>query len=92
MVKAERQKNDSLVYLVHDLKTPLTSVLGYLRLIEDEEKLTPEMVKKYSGVARKRILKMLAEADLEYADWSGVSDVIRGILMGDGNLYQNNNL
>ena len=38
---AERQKNDLLVYLAHDLKTPLTSVLGYLRLIEDEENLPP---------------------------------------------------
>ena len=51
---AERQKNDLLVYLAHDLKTPLTSVLGYLRLIEDEENLTPEMIAKYSGVARRK--------------------------------------
>ena len=51
---AERQKNDLLVYLAHDLKTPLTSVLGYLRLIEDEENLPPELIAKYSGVARRK--------------------------------------
>ena len=27
---AEQRKNDLIVYLAHDLKTPLTSVIGYL--------------------------------------------------------------
>lgn len=34
--EAEQRKDDLLVYLAHDLKTPLTSVLGYLKLLEDE--------------------------------------------------------
>ena len=33
---AEKQKDDLLVYLAHDLRTPLTSIIGYLKLIEDE--------------------------------------------------------
>lgn len=28
--EAEQRKNDLIVYLAHDLKTPLTSVIGYL--------------------------------------------------------------
>ena len=28
--EAEQRKNDLVVYLAHDLKTPLTSVIGYL--------------------------------------------------------------
>ena len=34
-LQAEQQKNDLVVYLAHDLKTPLTSVIGYLSLLEE---------------------------------------------------------
>ena len=33
--EAEQRKNDLIVYLAHDLKTPLTSVIGYLSLLQD---------------------------------------------------------
>ena len=32
--EAEQRKNDLIVYLAHDLKTPLTSVIGYLTLLQ----------------------------------------------------------
>lgn len=32
---AEQRKNDLVVYLAHDIKTPLTSVIGYLSLLEE---------------------------------------------------------
>ena len=49
--EAEQRKNDLIVYLAHDLKTPLTSVIGYLTLLSDEPDLTPEMRAKYTGIA-----------------------------------------
>lgn len=33
---AEQRKNDLIMYLAHDLKTPLSSVIGYLTLLRDE--------------------------------------------------------
>ncbi len=48
---AEQQKNDLVVYLAHDLKTPLTSVIGYLSLLEEAEDLTLEQRAKYIGIA-----------------------------------------
>lgn len=36
---AEQRKNDMISYLAHDLKTPLTSIIGYLSLLDD----TPDM-------------------------------------------------
>lgn len=36
---AEQRKNDMISYLAHDLKTPLTSIIGYLSLLSD----TPDM-------------------------------------------------
>ena len=32
----EQRKNDLIMYLAHDLKTPLSSVIGYLTLLRDE--------------------------------------------------------
>ena len=45
----ERRRQEPL--LAHDLKTPLTSVLGYLELLQDEPGLSPEQRAKYTGVA-----------------------------------------
>ena len=49
--EAEQRKNDLIVYLAHDLKTPLTSVIGYLTLLRDEPQLSPEMRARYTGIA-----------------------------------------
>lgn len=48
---AEQRKNDLIVYLAHDLKTPLTSVIGYLTLLRDESGLSPELRSRYTGIA-----------------------------------------
>jgi len=48
---AEQQKNDLVVYLAHDLKTPLTSVIGYLTLLLESPDLTAEQRAKYIGIA-----------------------------------------
>lgn len=48
---AEQRKNDLIVYLAHDLKTPLTSVIGYLTLLRDEPQISPEIRTKYTGIA-----------------------------------------
>ncbi|MBS6474662.1 MAG: HAMP domain-containing histidine kinase [Clostridiales bacterium] len=49
--EAEQRKNDLIVYLAHDLKTPLTSIIGYLSLLQDEPEITPELRAKYTGIA-----------------------------------------
>lgn len=48
---AEQRKNDLIVYLAHDLKTPLTSVIGYLTLLRDEPQISEEMRSRYTGIA-----------------------------------------
>lgn len=49
--EAEQRKNDLVVYLAHDLKTPLTSVIGYLTLLADEPDLPLDARAKYIGIA-----------------------------------------
>lgn len=49
--EAEQRKNDLVVYLAHDLKTPLTSIIGYLSLLQDEPQISPEARARYTSIA-----------------------------------------
>ncbi|EJR35224.1 MULTISPECIES: HAMP domain-containing sensor histidine kinase [Bacillus] len=48
---AESSKDQLIVNLAHDLRTPLTSVLGYLDLILKDENLSKEQIKRFSMIA-----------------------------------------
>lgn len=48
---SERSKDQLIVNLAHDLRTPLTSVLGYLDLILKDEQLTKEQVNHFLTIA-----------------------------------------
>ena len=41
------RKNDLITYLAHDLKTPLTSVIGYLSLLDEAQDMPREQKAKY---------------------------------------------
>lgn len=49
--EAEQRKNDLVIYLAHDLKTPLTSVIGYLTLLRDENQISEELREKYLSIS-----------------------------------------
>lgn len=55
---AEQRKNDLVVYLAHDLKTPLTSVIGYLTLLCDENKISEELREKYLSIALEKAKRL----------------------------------
>ena len=69
---ADRQKNDMLMYLAHDLKTPLTSILGYLTLLRDEPDLDAAIRARYTGVALEKA-ERLEELIEEFFDVSRLS-------------------
>ena len=48
--EAEQRKNDLIVYLAHDLKPPLTSVIGYLTLLRDEAEIPRKLQEKYTNI------------------------------------------
>lgn len=48
--EAEQRKNDLVVYLAHDLKTPLTSIIGYLILLRDEQNISLDLQHHYIEV------------------------------------------
>lgn len=45
--EAEQRKNDLVVYLAHDIKTPLTSVIGYLSLLDEAPDMPDQQKEKY---------------------------------------------
>ena len=56
--EAEQQKNDMLAYLAHDLKTPLTSVIGYLSLLQENPELPVEQRAKYVDIAVEKAYRL----------------------------------
>lgn len=56
--EAEQRKNDLVVYLAHDLKTPLTSVIGYLTLLQEEPDLPAAARARYTGIALDKALRL----------------------------------
>lgn len=56
--ESEKRKNDLVVYLAHDLKTPLTSMIGYLSLIDEIKDMPKKQREKYVGIALEKSYKL----------------------------------
>ena len=56
--EAEQRKGDLVAFLAHDLKTPLTSVVGYLTLLHDDPGLDPAQRAKFTGIALDKALRL----------------------------------
>ncbi|MDE6140967.1 MAG: HAMP domain-containing histidine kinase [Bacilli bacterium] len=54
----ENKRNDLIMYMAHDLKTPLTSVIGYLTLLSDEKKISGSMRDRYIDIALDKALRV----------------------------------
>lgn len=54
----ERRKNELIMYLAHDLKTPLSSVIGYLTLLHDEPQISEGVREKYLSIARDKAQRL----------------------------------
>ncbi|HIY51243.1 MAG TPA: HAMP domain-containing histidine kinase [Candidatus Olsenella avicola] len=52
------RRSDLVTYLAHDLKTPLTSVIGYLSLLDEVSDMPPEQRARYTGVALDKALRL----------------------------------
>ena len=62
--EAERSKNELITNVAHDLRAPLTSIIGYLELLSKGTAMPPEMEKKYIDIAytkAKRLEKLIEE-------------------------------
>lgn len=49
--EAEDKKNELVMYLAHDIRTPLTTVIGYLSLLQEAPDMPDDQREKYIGIA-----------------------------------------
>ena len=56
--QAEQRKNDLVMYLAHDIRTPLTSVIGYLSLLDEAPDMPPEQQAKYTRIALEKAYRL----------------------------------
>lgn len=49
--KAVRRKDELVMYLAHDIRTPLTSVIGYLNLLEEDSDMPAKQRAKHVHIA-----------------------------------------
>lgn len=59
-LESEQRKNDLVVYLAHDIKTPLTSVIGYLSLLDEAPDMPPEQRAKYTNITLEKAYRLEA--------------------------------
>ena len=65
----EKSKDELITNVSHDIRTPLTSIIGYLGLIEDGQYQSDDEILKYTSIAYKKAkqMKSLVEDLFEYS-------------------------
>lgn len=53
-----QRKNDLIAYLAHDIKTPLSSVIGYLSLLDEAPDMPEEQKKKYTKITLEKACRV----------------------------------
>lgn len=56
--QSEQRKNDLVVYLAHDLKTPLTSIVAYLSLLDEAPDMPLVQRAKYTGISLEKAKRL----------------------------------
>lgn len=56
--ESKRRQNEIVMFLAHDLKTPLTSVVAYLTMLNTREDLSEEEKKKYIATAMDKSIRL----------------------------------
>ena len=54
----EQKKNDMLLFLAHDLKTPLTSVVAYLTMLEEHPEMPEEERARYTHISLEKAVRL----------------------------------
>ena len=55
---AEQRKNELVVYLAHDIKTPLTSIVGYLTLLAESPDMPIETRARYASITLEKAYRL----------------------------------
>lgn len=77
--RAEATKNELITNVSHDLRTPLTLIMGYLRLLKDHNYESQSQADSYINIAygKSEKLKSLIDDLFEYTKLSNKGDTLR---------------
>lgn len=85
--KIEKAKNELITNVSHDLRTPLTSIMGYLGLIKENKFKSEKELREYANVAynKSEKLKNLIQDLFSYTKYTnnGVSINKQNIILGE---------
>ncbi len=56
--EGEKKKNDLVLFLAHDLKTPLTSIVAYLSMLDSHPDMPQEQREKYIRIAMEKSIRL----------------------------------
>ncbi len=56
--EGEKKKNDLVLFLAHDLKTPLTSIVAYLTMLDSHGDMPEEDREKYTHIALEKSIRL----------------------------------
>ena len=57
-LEIEQKKNDLVLFLAHDLKTPLTSVVAYLTMLDSHPEMSVEERAKYTHISLEKAMRL----------------------------------
>lgn len=57
-IEGEKRKDDLVLFLAHDLKTPLTSIVAYLTMLDSHPEMPAEEREKYIHIAHEKSLRL----------------------------------
>lgn len=58
VIEGEKKKNDLIVFLAHDLKTPLTSIVAYLTMLDSYQDMPKEERQRYTHIALEKSIRL----------------------------------
>lgn len=58
VLEGEKKKNDLIVFLAHDLKTPLTSIVAYLTMLDSYQDMPEEERQRYTHIALEKSIRL----------------------------------
>ncbi len=56
--ESEKKKNDLVLFLAHDLKTPLTSIVAYLTMLDANPRMNGDEREKYTHIALEKSVRL----------------------------------
>lgn len=57
-IEGEKRKDDLVLFLAHDLKTPLTSIVAYLTMLDSHPEMAAEEREKYIHIAHEKSIRL----------------------------------